>query len=156
MCTDVRLLTYSSQSAARNTLQEHNGKEHQHLGVAEAFYDLVFLVLPVLHSGMVLQDLEHSSATILFRLEMKLTLTTAICLSRGVKNHAVMGEEGMAKKRKIPQAIVMGPKIRYRYCHLPNAPWKWPTPFDTPSPINAAIGPPAHHKHARNACSCLV
>lgn len=150
------MFTHSSQSATGDTLKEHNGKEHQHLGVAEAFNDLVFFILPVLHSGMILQDLTDTLATALFGVKMKLTLTTAICLSRGVKNHAVIGEEGMAKKRKIPQAMVIGPKIRYRYCHLPNAPWKWPIPFDTPSPINAAIGPPAHHKHALNACSCVV
>mgnify|MGYP007039050766 CR=1 FL=1 len=61
---------------------------------------------------MILQDLEDTSATSLFCVKMELTLTTAICLSRGVKNHAVIGEEGMAKKRKIPQAMVIGPKIR--------------------------------------------
>lgn len=44
-----------------------------------------------------------------------LTRITAIFLSRGVKNHADIGEEGMVKKTMIPHSIVMGPNIRYRY-----------------------------------------
>jgi hypothetical protein len=61
-----------------------------------------------------------------------------------------MGELGMTKKRKIPQSMVMGLKMRKRYCHRPNEPFRWPTPLETPSPINAATDPPNAQKDDEN------
>jgi hypothetical protein len=48
-----------------------------------------------------------------------MTLITAIFLSLSDKNHAVMGEVGIKKKRTIPQPIVSGPKMRKIICRAP-------------------------------------
>lgn len=84
---------------------------------------------------------------------------TAIFLSLSVRNHAVIGDVGRQKKRKIPHPIVRGPKIKKMICQvayllfanvLPD------TPYVMPSAMKDPIPPPAHQIDARRGCSFLV
>jgi len=108
---------HGSQTPSRDALKERNGAQHPSLRVRQCFFHLVKFVATILDSCVVFDDLlvlAHHT----FNFGASLTLMTAIFRSLSDKNHAVMGEVGIKKKRKMPHPIVRGPKIRKTICSI--------------------------------------